>query len=151
MQVFKKLSITIAIFAIGIFALNMLLGGTDITFITQESYNNISFYKIDVYQYIQNISVVLDDIPNNLNLALPTRQFNDDLVNNLKVIADIFIFIANLLIFPLRVIAVILKFVLGLFGFTMTETTIVNGEIQTNNWWLYNVVNFLATAQLQYV
>lgn len=157
MKSFVKYGTWLAVIFTAIFALNFMLGGTEITYLQQQTYNGITIYKINVWQYVRNIQTLLTEIPNNLALDIPSRAFNNDLVNNLKVIVNWLIFIANLGVWLFKLPFVILKFILGFLGFEITQTielyissTNTYTTIQ-NKWWLYTFIETILSYNVAYL
>lgn len=148
---FKKIAITIAAFATAIFALNTFLHGDSITFLVQETYNGIVFYRIDIHQYLQNLVIAFNEVPNDLALEMPSFTWTDNVIDNLKVIVNVLIFIVNLFIWVFKLPALTIKEILALFGFVVSQTSIVNGEAVTTNWWLYDVINNILSWSISYI
>lgn len=157
MKSFLKYGLSLMVLFAAIFAINFLLGGQNITYMTQETYNGITIYRIHVMQYVKNIQTLLTEIPNNLALELQEREFNSDIVNNLKVIVNWLIFIANLGVWLFKLPFVVLKFILGFMGFEITQTidvyisaTNTYATIQ-NKWWLYTFIETILSYNVAYL
>lgn len=153
---FKRISLFIIIIGVFAFAIRLTFGTGTTTLIQHATTNGIDYFKIDIWAYINNIKTGLGQV-NELTLRTQTLewkvinsnilqgQFWADLGNNMAYILNWVIFGLNILIYPFRIGAYLIKFILMVFGLNMTSAT--------NNglWWLKQLIDFLLTLQIPYV
>lgn len=112
---------------IGVIALcfNTAFGNGTITFLQKERIQygtQLTWYiwKFDFWGYLKNLELSATDL-SILVFKLPTRQWVNvddiaDIGNNLLVILDYIIVIANVILYPIKVGAYLLQNLLALFG-----------------------------------
>ena len=142
----NKLVIPIVIFTIllGIvaLALNTALGNHTITYIEKIRYTtgNTSFYywKFTWWQYLSNLELTTTDL-SILQFDMPSRQwihitatitqeqFWIELGNNMALMLDYVIMVINILLYPLKIGAYLLRNVLAILGINQDTTDSRNG------------------------
>lgn len=114
--------------------------------------NGLTFYKVDFWLYIDTIKKNIAD-PSELSLSLPNRNWiwtaditnwYDVLINNLSMLADYLIIVANILLYPIRVGAWVVRFVYTLMGLNAFDP---NGGLS----WLFNLINGAIGLQIPYI
>lgn len=136
------LTITIIIGLVGL-ALVKIFGEGVVSYLNLETINGQTLYKMDIWGYIDNIRTNVTDV-STLNLDLPNRGFNNDIINNFKAIADYLILIGNVLIYPFRLGGYLMRLLMVLVGYNFNNPN-------QNITWLVNLVNGLISAQIPYV
>lgn len=157
----KRTIITIStiLIILGVIALclNMALGNQTVTYLKRIYIyeTDLTFYEFNFKDYITNIKLSIDDtsilsleIPNNRTWqTLGLTDFGEALGNNLAIILNWFLFIINVIIYPFRIGAYILKNILAIIGVNMDTTASENGLA-----WLISLVNFfIERIQIPYV
>lgn len=136
---------------IGVVALclNMAMGNQTVIYLQKVRYETIGYinyyYKFDFSEYIKNLNLSITDT-SKLTLELPTRQWEnmtsvlnwEPLGNDLALILDYVILIINVLIYPLRVGAYLLRNILAILGVNQDTNQTTNGLA-----WLVQLVNWL--------
>lgn len=146
-NVFISISSILIIWGIIGMALNRIFyvhgEATIITYLEPIEMNGLTLWKMDIWSYIENIRANITDVAS-LELKAPTRQFNVDIVNNLKVIVDYLIFIINIIIYPIRLGGYMMR-----FGFTIIGYNFTTPPPQIK--WLVDLINGIVTAQIPYI
>lgn len=152
--------IVIATIFIGVIALafNIAFGNQTITYVEKVRYNEFGsvfyYYKFNFTEYIQNIEMSITDT-STLTLALPTRTWKqmtdilnwEPLGNDLALILDYVILGLNVLGYPFRIGAYLVKNLLVILGVNRNTADINNGLA-----WLINLLNwFISSFQIPYV
>ena len=142
----RRLGIIFLVIGIIGMSFNMLFGYGSVGFLTKvrEPVSGLWYWKYDSIGYINNLSLSINST-SELTLHLPTRTWNDDILNNLALMLDWWLFLINVLIYPMRIGAYLLKQVLAIVGIDMINTP------QTSISWLVDLVNFLQPLEIQYV
>ena len=155
MKAFRTIAITVIIIgAIGI-SMNILFGYNTVTYLYRYRVEatNVWLWKFDIFPYIKNIEMSISDT-SKLQLQLPTRQWitNVDLTNwpivfvlNMGLMVDYIIMIINILLYPLKVGAYVLRQVLAIIGINVLENT--SNGIQ----WLVDLINNIMGANIPYI
>lgn len=155
MKALRTIAITVIIIgAIGI-SMNILFGYNTVTYLYRYRVEttNVWLWRFDIFPYIKNIEMSISDT-SKLQLELPTRQWitNVDLTNwpivfvlNLGLMVDYIIMIINILLYPLKVGAYVLRQVLAVIGINVLENT--NNGIQ----WLIDLINNIIGANIPYI
>ena len=126
----KIITFIIVIGVLGM-AFNNAFGYETIMYLSKQQINlpnNAHFYiwKIDFWQYFKNIQLTTSNL-SILEFKLPTRQWNSDIVNNLKIIVDYLIVLANLMLYPLRIGAYLIQNILAILGINTDTNATHNG------------------------
>lgn len=128
------------------------------TYLTKIYYGNLVAYKLDTYSYIKNLeSSITSTAELNLHLPndiwqLPTgtiveEQFWQAVLNNMQFIFNYFLLVANLFVWPLRLIAYILRQAMVIIGMNVQEGATTNGFLQ----WLVDLARNLQMLEIPYV
>ncbi len=139
-----KIGIILSILGVIALALNLVFGMGTIQYLEQIKLGSITLYKYNFDKYFINLSNSLQDT-SVLTLAWQTRTWTNDLINNLAYIANIFIFGINLLIYPFRVGAYVVKNILALMGVNFMN---IEGS---NISWLAQLINWLIAFVQGYI
>lgn len=143
-------------------ALNTALGNQTVTFLEriryQVSNTHFYYYKFTWWNYLKNIEMSTSDI-SILKLEMPTRtwinitsnilenQFWADLSNNLALMLDYVIMVINILLYPLKIGAYLLRNILAILG--------VNQDVNNENnglGWLARFINeILGRISIPYI
>lgn len=159
----KKAFITISLFTIliGVFAvaMNIAFGSQTSTWIykiRQES--GIYMYKFDFANYITNINLAMTETTylqlenptgtwiNNAGENILESQYWIDTWNNMKLALNWFLYVINILIYPMRIGGYITKNLLAIIGVNMDTTNTNNGLA-----WLVELANYLIRVQVNYI
>lgn len=148
-QIVKIVSFLIAIGIVGM-AINTLFGYETITYLQKQQINLLSgehFYiwKFNFWKYIQNIQLSITNL-NEFTLSLPTRQWNQDVWNNILLLIDYVIVVINIILYPLRIGAYLLNNILAILGISNDLTSDHNGLK-----WLYIFVNNVIGLEIPYI
>lgn len=139
--------ICLGVLAMGI---NTIFGNETITYLSKiriDLTNGQHFYiwRYDFWTYIKNIQTAIQDV-SEFTLNLPTRQWNNDVANNVLLLLDYVIVVINILLYPLRIGAYLLNNILSILG--------VNNDMNaTNNGlkWLYQFVRVVIGIEIPYI
>lgn len=158
-NIMKFLAFTIVIGVLAL-AFNNAFGNQTVLYITKEQINlanNTHFYiwKFDFWKYIDNFQLSLTNL-SILQFDMPTRQWDNNwnladwgttLGNNMLVILDYIIMVINILLYPLKVGAYLIRNILAILG--------INTNYNDNNnglgWLVYFVENILARISIPYI
>ena len=146
---------------IGVLALafNTAFGNQTVTYLSKVrfDYGTFHFYmwKFNFTNYVKGLELSTSDL-SRLQFNLPARQWRwtgdmedwfPDLANNLAVILDYLIVIANAILYPLRVGAYLLRNILALLGVNSNANDTNNGL-----GWLITFVNgIMEYAQIPFI
>lgn len=155
MELVKKLMPWTIILGVVGFIFISMFGTQAIIFINSRQVNGLTFYSIDVLAYTKNlkdsiggISALIFPLPNrkweNITGNVLQEQFWKSLVNNLAMILNMIIVLANALLYPLKVGAYAVKQVLAILGVNMSDS----GHGLT---WLVYTANILINMKCSYV
>lgn len=147
-------TLTIGVILLGTigYGLNILFHENIITYMSVVQRDGITYYKYDVFNYIQTLADTLDTIPD-LSLSIPTRQwlYNASITevayligNDLAVILNWLLFTINIFLYPLRIVFFATKLILTIIGLNMLEQG-------TSLAWLQILCNVMITLQIPYV
>lgn len=139
-----KLSIAVGILGVVALCINAIFGLGTIKYLTTFQVGHLTFHKYDFNAYFTNLSTSIQDTAV-LELAWQDLQWNSDVLNDLKYIANIFIFGINLLIYPFRLGAYVVKTLLAILGVDFTN---INGSKIT---WLTNLIDWLVKFSQGYL
>lgn len=139
-----KIGIALSILGVIALALNLVFGMGTINYLEQIKIGNITLYKYNFDEYFINLSNSLQDT-SVLTLSWQARTWTSDIVNDLAYIANIFIFILNVLIYPFRVGAYVVKNILAILGVNFTQ---IEGS---NITWLAQLINWLIAFVQEYI
>lgn len=158
MRTFKQIAIIALMIGVVAIGINMLFGTNTVSFIYRERVeaSGLYWYKYDFWGYINNLKNSIADTAQ-LELSIQTRdwvnitstivqeQFWVDLGNNMAVILNWILFGLNVMLYPFRIAAYVIKQLLAFIG--------INTQSSTNNglWWLVQLVRFLTGLQIPYV
>lgn len=142
----KKFSILLMIIGVIGIALNTLFGYNTITYLEKVRIENggLWYYKYNFSQYVSNLSQTFSNTTE-LNLNLPTRQWTNDIINNLALMLDYIIVMINILLYPLRVGAYMLKCVLAIMGINMIDPP------NTGIKWILDLITQIIPLQIPYI
>lgn len=153
---FKKIILGTIIIGIIGYCFNMIFGNT-IGFIEIQRYNGVLIYTYNFYDYIENLRNSFTGTTA-LTLELPTREwittganileaeFWEILGNNMALILDYIIFALNILLWPLRLGAYLIRAVLAIIGINVIP------PITHNLKWLVDLINnMIEFIQIPYV
>lgn len=155
MKALKTVAIVFVIIGtIGI-AINMLFGYNTISFLQRQRVEQLDvwIWQFDALSYIKNIETSINDL-SRLQLQLPTRQwiYNADLTNwpivlmlNMGTMVDYIILVLNILLYPLKVGAYVVRQILAFIGVNILDTT--NNPMK----WLIDFVNNIMNASIPYI
>lgn len=131
------ITFTILIGVLGL-SLNAILGNQTITYVEKIQVDtlNTHFYiwKFNFWNYIENIQLNATNT-SVLIFKLPTREFSNDLINNLALIMDYLIVLANVLLYPIKITAYLLQNILAIVGINR------NPDEYNGLYWLYQFVH----------
>lgn len=140
-------------------AFNTAFGNQTVTYLTKVriEFGTFHFYmwKFDFTEYVKSLELSTSDL-SKLQFKLPTRQWrwtgdiNDwftDLANDLAVILDYIIVVANALLYPLRVGAYLLRNILAILGVNADTSNANNGLA----WLITFVNNIMEYAQIPFI
>lgn len=150
-------NVAICMLMIGVigFSLNLIFGLDTITYISEHQTNGITFYKYNFLAYVQGIRNTLSD-PSELRLNLQTltwqttsanftqQQFWEVLGNNMAFSLNVVITGLNIFLYPIRVGAYAVRFLLSLIGLNINDTS------NSLNW-LVQTIQILINLQIPYV
>lgn len=159
----KKLLLKIitATIVIGILAIsfNTAFGNETITFLQKEQIQYIGskfyIYKFNYWAYLRNLQLSTTDL-SILTFNTPTREWITEITidnwftifgNNLAVILDYIILIINVLLYPIKIGAYILKNMIAILGINTDLTNDENGL----KWLIIFINNILGNIQIPYV
>lgn len=139
----KKLFFAVTIIGVVGLALNMIFGWETFTFLrVVRADPGFYLYKFDLFGYTKNLTNSFSTV-NELALTLPTREINNDIVNNMILFLDWFIFGLNVMIYPFRIGGYVVLQILALIGINTVEPNSAGG-LQ----WLVTVSQFLRDLQI---
>lgn len=139
-----RLSIIVGILGVIALCLNAIFGLGTINYLTSFQVGGLTFHKYNFNAYFNNLATSIQDTAV-LELAWQDLQWNSDLLNDLKYIANIFIFGINLLIYPFRLGAYVVKTLLAILGVNFTN---IEGSKIT---WLTNLIDWLVKFSQGYL
>ena len=137
---------TLIVGVVGV-GLQFMFGYNTITYISRENINNVWIYKYDFWGYVDNIKTSITTP--NLDLNLPTRQWGwnpNDTINDLAYILDIIIMLLNVVIYPLRIGALVVRTLLSFVGINVINPTSGNPLA-----WLVSLLQTINTLAIPYV
>lgn len=138
--------IAIALMLLGVFgvAINLVFGANTIINITKETseLTGYTYYKYDFSNYFKNLALNIGQIQN-INIELPTRQWQNEIINDLAVILDYLILILNVILYPLRFGAYIVSVIFAILGVEYQQVGMRN--------WLVIFIYSLQKAYIPYV
>ena len=155
---YKEIAIILIIVGVIGFSLASIFGQEVITLISEAKTNGITYYKIDVWAYLDNIQVSIGQTSYlqlttqsrswvNITSNIVQQQFWEDLGNNMAVILNWIIYGLNILIYPFRIGGYVFKQTLVILGF--------NVDSQNNQYgisWIVELANWLVKdAFIRYV
>lgn len=147
--------------AIGILAIafNTAFGNGTVTYLQKveinKYYANFYIYKIDFWSYMKNLQLSTTDL-SILRFDMPSREWqtNIDITNwvegignNLALILDYIIMIINILLYPLKIGAYMLRNMIAMLGIN-TDTTVEDNGLA---WLTVFINNILSNIQIPYV
>lgn len=145
----KIVTFTIVIGIVG-FAINTLFGSQTILYLQKKTFyvNGNSWYMWEFkwWDYIKNLQTTATD-GSILQFDLPTRVWNNDILNNLAVLGNFLIMIVNFLLYPIKVGAYLIQNVLALLGVNNDVTNTRNGLA----WLVEFVRNILGNIAIPYI
>ena len=152
----KETFIFIIIIGVFAYAINLFFGDATINMLTKVSYNGIEMYKLDVWVYLQNVQQSMEqttyltlNVQNrtwtNITSNFLQEEFWQALGNNMAYILNWLIFLINVIIYPFRIGAFMLKQGLVILGINIDPTATHGLK------WLVNLVNFLVKIAIPYV
>lgn len=155
----KKLFTAIIILGTIMVCINWIFGDNTITLLekVQNQYTGITYYKINLYEYLANIQMNIGDTQV-LELKMPTRPWTDitssiveeqfwaDLGNNLAVMLDYLIMVVNIILYPIRIGGYLVKNILAIIGVNTYTTDETNGL-----YWLVWFTRNIANTWIPYV
>lgn len=145
-RVLKKIAILCIIGGVVGIVLNMLFGANTITYLTRFRMDNgYWLYKYDFNAYMVNLSSSLNDTTK-LTLTMPDLNWSNDIIQNLSVIVNILIMIANVIFYPFRISFYLVEQLLALAGVQTINISSENGLK-----WLIDLCNFMQQLQIPYV
>ena len=151
-RLLKKICLTTILIGTIAILINSMFGYNTITFIERYRPNNsgLWFYKFNFKDYIFNLRTSFDDTTR-LSLQGINRTWDntgdlDAIVNNLAYILDVLILGLNIVLYPFRVGAYVVKTILAIIGVQVINTPSTNGLK-----WLIDLINFLQTLQIPMV
>ena len=138
-QFIKIISFTILIGVLAL-AFNTAFGSNTITYLQKiqvnRFYARFYMYKLDMWGYIRNLQLSTTDL-SILRFDMPTKQWQTEIeditqffnviTNNLCVILDYIIMILNIMLYPLRVGAYVIRNMLAILGVNIDTTDQNNG------------------------
>ena len=135
-KIIGKIVVFTIVLGVVALAFNTTIGSNTIPFLKKEIIyygTNTHFYiwKIDVWNYLHNIELSTSDV-SILQLNLPTRQWQTvdsftDFGNNMALILDYIILIINIMLYPIRLGAYLLRNIVAILGINTDTTDINNG------------------------
>jgi len=138
---------------IGVVALafNNIFGNETITYLQKERItmlNGQSFFmwKIDWWGYVNNLQLATTNT-SVLELKLPTREWNNDVANDLALLIDFVILLANILLYPIKLGAYLLQNIMAILGVNTDATNNNNGLA----WLVIFVRDILGRISIPYV
>lgn len=133
--VIKTLTFTILIGIVAL-AFNTILGSNTIPFLEKQliyygTDNHFFIWKINIWSYLKNIELSVSDV-SILQLELPSREWQainsiSDFGNNLALMLDYVITIINIILYPLKVGAYLLRNIIAILGINTQTTDPNNG------------------------
>lgn len=155
-------SLTIGTILLGIIALslNTLFNAKVVTYISQININGIVMQKLDVFSYLKNVEQSITNVAQ-LELRLWTRTWitkveGNDIFewlqnfwsvfsNNMAYILDVIIGVANIFLYPIRIIFYAIQIILSIIGLPMQDYA------ANPLGWLIRISKFLTELQIPYV
>ena len=131
--------------AIGV-AFNILFGYGTISFLREEyiTGTQMVWYRLDVHGYLVNLQTTIEDTAE-LELKLPNINYAElEWYDYIWVAVDYVILIINILLYPLKVGGYMVKFVLALLGFNLTND-------QSGMYWLGYLASRLVGLTIPYI
>lgn len=103
MNLIRKLSIIFIFIGVIGMGINTIFGVGSVGYISPyyDSATGITYYKYNFHLYLTNLATSINQVPN-ISLEIPETHF-DEVVRALKSIGNWIIFIANILLLPLRI------------------------------------------------
>ena len=157
--IIKIVTFTIVIGILAI-ALNTAFGNETIIYLEKVQinrfYTNFYIYKFNYWAYIQNLQLSTTDL-SVLRFDMPARQWQTEIeditqffeviTNNLCVILDYLIMVINILLYPLKVGAYLIRNIMAILGINTDTHADYNGLA-----WLVTFVNdILARIVIPYI
>lgn len=122
--------------------LSLTFGNESVGLIQAKTINGITFYELNIWQYLTNLSLSID--PTKLTLATPTFNFNG-VINPFISVVNILIMIANLITYMIRIPAYFALNIMAILGINM------NPEITHGLTWLIDIAKFLSELNIPYI
>lgn len=156
MKVITKIAIITIIMGCIALSFNVAFGNQTITYVERIRLGTTGayYYKFNFAEYLQNLTLSISNT-STLTLQMPTRTWQtmtsiidgEALGNNLALILDYLIMVINIIIYPLRIGAYILKNLTAIIGINQDTTNQYNGMA-----WLVNLLEWLiARVAIPYI
>lgn len=156
MKVITKIAIITIIMGCIALSFNVAFGNQTITYVERIRLGSTGafYYKFNFAEYLQNLTLSISNT-STLTLEMPTRTWQtmasiidgEALGNNLALILDYLIMVINIIIYPLRIGAYILKNLTAIIGINQDTTNQYNGMA-----WLVNLLEWLiARVAIPYI
>lgn len=156
MKVITKIAIITIIMGCIALSFNVAFGNQTITYVERIRLGTTGafYYKFNFAEYLQNLTLSISNT-STLTLEMPTRTWQtmasiidgEALGNNLALILDYLIMVINIIIYPLRIGAYILKNLTAIIGINQDTTNQYNGMA-----WLVNLLEWLiARVAIPYI
>lgn len=154
MKSLTKLAIALIVIGVLGLAFNNAFGYETIMYLQKQQINMLDgnhFYiwKIDFWHYIQNIQLTTSNL-SILEFKLPTREWINDIAylpNNLAVIMNWLIMIANIMLYPFKVGSYLIMNLLAILGINTDTNASHNGL----KWLVIFVQNILGQIAIPYI
>lgn len=156
MKVITKIAIITIIMGCIALSFNVAFGNQTITYVERIRLGTTGafYYKFNFAEYLQNLTLSISNT-STLTLEMPTKTWQtmtsiidgEALGNNLALILDYLIMVINIIIYPLRIGAYILKNLTAIIGINQDTTNQYNGMA-----WLVNLLEWLiARVAIPYI
>lgn len=156
MKVITKIAILTIIIGCIALSFNVAFGNQTITYVERIRLGTTGayYYKFNFAEYLQNLTLSISNT-STLTLEMPNRTWQtmqsiidgEALGNNLALILDYLIMVINIIIYPLRIGAYILKNLTAIIGINQDTTNQYNGMA-----WLVNLLEWLiARVAIPYI
>lgn len=106
----------------------------------------VNMYKIDFWSYVKNIQTSATNA-SVLELKLPTREWNNDIPNDLALLMDFVILIINILLYPIKIGAYLLQNILAILGINNDTENTRNGLA----WLIIFIRDILGRVSIPYI
>lgn len=153
MEIAKKLfkdTLALLIIVFITMYLSQAVFGINNPYLVKTHYYGQEMTYIDTASYFRNIKTAFTSFGDELALQPPPQQWISSgadiiyvFINNMKFIFNWFVYIIDILLYPFRLLAWVLRNIFVLLGFTYQQNLVIGNETYNPPWFM-NILNWLA-------